>query len=291
LTPAKSIITPGRFLTFILLCLGIVAKEVADIHPDNPFREAEDRLQFAKALDRLKAAQSKNRATFTDFMNPQRGAVFLHQFMKMKISARLYGGYNDAERKMLGFAALYTEDERGDEALSDETFPIIPLTIAYNARFNKQLTHRDFLGAVLGLGLDRCKIGDIRISAKGAVMYTACEVADFIKENLIEVGRATVTATPHADLPDIETPGTQKRITSASLRLDAVVSEALHLSRSKAATLIESEKVFVNWALAKRTHQLVEGDTITVRQVGRLRVDEILGPTKKDRIALKITLY
>jgi len=254
------------------------------MHTDNPFRETEDRLLFAKALDRQKAAHIKNHATFTDFMNPQRSAVFLHQFAKMKVAAIVYGGYEDAERKMLGFAAP-------QEVLSNESFPIVPLTVVYNARFSKQLTHRDFLGAVLGLGLDRGKIGDIRLGASGTVMYVAQEVADFILESLIEVGRATVTVKSYENITDLEIPGTPKRITAASLRLDAIISEALHLSRSKAAALIESEKVFVNWALAKKTQQLCEGDTVTVRQVGRLKIDEIIGTTKKDRVALKITLF
>ena len=246
---------------------------------NNPFKETEDRLQFAKALDRLKAAQHKNQATFTDFMNPQRSVVFLQQFIKMKVSAILRGGYPDAERKMIGFEVM------------DEPFPIVPLAITYNSRFQKQLTHRDFLGAVLGLGLDRGKIGDIRIANTGAVMYVAQEVAEFITENLREVGRGSVRAMPNVELSGIEATGTMKRITVSSLRLDTVISTALHISRGKATDLIEGEKVFVNWAIGKKTRQLTEGDTVTVRQVGRIKIDEILGTTKKDRVALVITVF
>jgi len=242
-------------------------------------------------------------------MNPQRGAVFLRQFNKMKVTVKLYGGYEDAERKMLGFAAPEPEggllrrtssrpNEQDDfypipdgEALPEGAFPITPVTITYNTRFSKELTHRDFLGSVLGLGLDRGKIGDIRLVADGAVMYAAREVASFIAENLVEVGRATVTAAPNTNITDIKTPGIQKRITAASLRLDTIISEALHLSRSKVAALIEREKVFVNWVLAKKTLQLGEGDIVTVRQVGRLKIDEIIGATKKDRVALLITVF
>ena len=258
----------------------------SNLHTDNPFRETEDRLSFAKALDRLKAAQNKNHATFTDFMNPQRSVVFLQQFTKKGVAVRAYGGYDDAERMMLGFAAPYP-----DEPLSNGSFPITPLTITYNERFSRQLTHRDFLGAVLGLGLDRGKIGDIRIGESGAVMYAAQEVAGYITENLQQVGRTTVTATPYIELPGIETTGTEKRITVASLRLDAVISVAFYLSRGKASALIDSEKVFVNWSIAKKTLQLSAGDIVTIRGTGRLRIDTILGPTKKDRVALTITLF
>jgi len=251
---------------------------------ENPFRETEDRLLFAKALDRLKAAQYKNHATFTDFMNPQRSAMFLQRFSKMGVNAQIYGGYKDAERMMLGFAA-------DDGPLIYETFPITSLVITYNGRFSRLLTHRDFLGAVLGLGLDRGKIGDIQLTKSGAVMYTASEVAGFITENLLEVGRTSVVAKAHAEAPDLETVGTQKRITAASLRLDAVISTAFNLSRSKATALIEGEKVFVNWAIAKKTLLLSEDDIVTIRGTGRIKVDAICSPTKKDRIAIMITMY
>ncbi|MCL2571738.1 MAG: YlmH/Sll1252 family protein [Defluviitaleaceae bacterium] len=253
------------------------------MHMDNPFKETEDRLQFAKALDRFKAAQNRSHATFTDFMNPQRSVVFLQQFTKMKIEAQLYGGYEDAERKMIGFTSY--------EPLLDDNFPIIPLAISYNGRFSRQLTHRDFLGSVLGLGLDRGKIGDIRIGDSGAVMYVAHEVADFITESLCEVGRTSVTASRSTEVSGIETPGTQKRITVSSMRLDTVISTALHLSRGKAASLIEAEKVFVNWAIGKKTMQLSTDDIITVRKVGRIKIEQVIGTTKKDRIALVITVF
>jgi len=277
------------------------------MNPQNPFKEAEDRLQFAKALDCLKASQAKNHATFTDFLNPQRCVVFLQQFSKMHVEAKAYGGYEEAERKMIGFAppypkkatteyhyndiVIFPENAGQDGPLSNNSFPIQSLSVTYSGSFSKQLTHRDFLGAVLGLGIDRCVIGDIRISNSGAIMYVANQMAGFITESLHEVGRQTVTATPSTEASDIETPGTPKRITAASLRLDAVISSALHLSRSKAAALIEGEKVYINWALAKKTRQLSEGDIVTVRQVGRLRLDSISGPTKKDRVALLITLF
>jgi len=296
------------------------------MHTQNPFKDPEDRLQFAKALDRLKESQTKNRATFTDFLNPQMGAVFLQHFNKMKIQAKLYGGYQDAERQMLGIApqcpakafqgqshhGIYkayeeyeayeadeaynapqqaTNEDKTIDPLPENAFPITPLSITYNPRYVKQLTHRDFLGAVLGLGLDRCIIGDIRIGVSGAIMYAANSVTNFITESLKEVGRAAVTAQVNTNTPETQTPGTSKRITAASLRLDAVISAAMHLSRGKATVLIESEKVFVNWIPAKKTQQLAEGDIVTVRQLGRLRLDSIAGTTKKDRVALNITLY
>jgi len=253
---------------------------------ENPFRETEDRLLFAKALDRLKAAQQKNHATFTDFMNPQRSVIFLERLVKMGADAQVYGGYENAERMMLGFAPPYA-----DEPLIGGNFPIMPLAVAYNGRFSRRLTHRDFLGAVLGLGLDRGKIGDIQLTETGAVMYVASEVAGYITESLHEVGRTTVTVSVFTKPSETEATGTQKRITVASMRLDAIISVAFHLSRGKASALIESEKVFVNWAAAKKTLQLGEGDIVTIRGMGRVRIDTVCGATKKDRVAVIVTVF
>ena len=243
----------------------------------------------------------------------------MHQFTKRGVDAQIYGGYENAERMMLGFAPPYplpynSESSRGydneyrhghtsgninkdePEALPLETFPIQTLAITYNGQFSKQLTHRDFLGAVLGLGLDRGKIGDIRLGDSGAIMYVADEVASFITENLQEVGRTSVTAEVIAaqsteDLLGPETSGTSKRITVASLRLDAVISTAFHISRGKAATFIEAEKVFVNWAIGKKTQLLFAGDIVTIRGTGRVKIEEIYGQTKKDRVAIMITVF
>ena len=256
-----------------------------DMYGENPFRDAEDRLLFAKALDRFKASQYKNHAAFTDFMNPQRGVMFLQRFVKMGVNVGVYGGYEGAERMMLGFAPDYADGLAGGE------YPITPLAVAYNGRFSRALTHRDYLGAVLGLGIDRGKIGDIQLVESGAVMYVESDIAAYIMENLLDVGRTAVTVAVHTQVHSVEATGTQKRITVASLRVDAVIAVAFHLSRGKAAALIESEKVFVNWAVAKKTLQLGEGDIVTIRGMGRVRVDAAVGHTKKDRVVVMVTVF
>ena len=257
-----------------------------ELYGENPFRDAEDRLLFAKALDRFKASQYKNHAAFTDFMNPQRSVMFLQRFVKMGTNAGVYGGYEGAERMMLGFPAAYM-----DEVVAGDEYPITPLAVTYNGRFSRALTHRDFLGAVLGLGIDRGKIGDIQLVESGAVMYVGSDIAAYIVENLLEVGRTAVTVAVHTQAHSAEATGTQKRITVASLRVDAVIAVAFHLSRGKAAALIESEKVFVNWAVAKKTLQLSDGDIVTIRGMGRVRVDSTAGHTKKDRVVVMITVF
>ncbi|MCL2217955.1 MAG: YlmH/Sll1252 family protein, partial [Defluviitaleaceae bacterium] len=196
-----------------------------------------------------------------------------------------HGGHDNAERRMLGFFPETTADAKGDE------FPISPVSITYNERFSAPPTHRDYLGATLGLGLDRGKIGDILLGESGAVVYVITDVAAFICENLVQVKRTSVKASLDAPLPGTETPGVEKHITVPSLRLDAVLGAAFNISRGKSTALIESEKVFVNWKPAKKTRPIAPGDVITVRGLGRVKIDSLEGHTKKDRIILKITKF
>jgi len=253
------------------------------LNTENPFKEADDKLLFAKVLDKYTAAQKKHQRTHSDFLDPVRCASFMQTLERLHAGVFItaYGGYENAERKMIAFD---THD------VGYDSFPIVPLAVTYNERFSKAPTHRDYLGAVLGLGLDRGKIGDIRLADKGAVMYVSEEVAHFIAENLDQVGRVSVKVNAHQELGGLESTGVTKRITVPSMRLDAVLGSAFNLSRGKAATLIESEKVFVNWKPAKKTHNVAIGDAITVRGMGRITVDSQGGNTKKDRIVLEVTV-
>lgn len=245
---------------------------------ENPFKAPDDKLLFAKALDRLSAYEKKRQATFTDFLNPVQVAAFMQRLYGV-VS---FGGYAGAEREILGF---------GEQL--HENFPITPIIVTYNEKFSKAPTHRDYLGATLGLGLDRGKIGDIRLAEAGAIMYVSSDIAAYIAENLQQVGRVKVKTSvdPNKTLTGIGNTGQEKRVTVASLRLDAVLSAALNLSRGKVTALIDSDRVFVNWKPAKKTQSLNPGDNITVRGIGRIAVNDEGGRTKKDRIVLLITKF
>jgi len=246
---------------------------------ENPFKIPEERLLFAKVLDKYTSAEKKRVSTYTDFLDPVRCAAFmqvLQRYGSGDIFVASFGGYENAERKIIIFG--------------DSDALITPLAITYNEKFSKPPTHRDYLGAVIGLGLDRGKVGDIRIAESGAVMYVLSEVAHFIAENLTQAGRTRLNIKLGHELEGIEPTGKQKRITVASMRLDAVLSSALNFSRGKAAMFIESEKVFVNWKPAKKTHTVEVGDAITVRGIGRVTVDAQCGNSKRDRIVLEVTV-
>ena len=238
--------------------------------------EGEERLLFAKALDQAIFAMKRREPAFTDFMDRAKCARFRERLQGLReLEITLFGGTEDCERQMMGFFT---------EPLAAEEFPIKIVKIRRKSKKFGQtdLSHRDYLGSLLGLGIDRGKVGDILVAEDTAVCFVAEEISPYITAVLEQVSRTAVVAE--------ETEA--RRLTVASMRLDAVASEAFHLARGKTQTLIHAEKAQVNWNIVTSTsHLLKEGDLVSLRGFGRFRVKEIGGRTKKDRIGLEIEKY
>lgn len=249
--------------------------------------EGEERLLFAKALDQAMFAMKRRQPAFTDFMDRAKCARFQERLQGIReLQVTLYGGMEDCERQKMGFSA---------EEIAQEEFPIRVLKIRRKSRKFGQadLSHRDYLGSLLGLGIERSKIGDILVEEESAVCFVAEEIAPYITAVLEQVSRTAVVAEEIEDAEAIAKRQTEtKRITAASFRLDAVAGEVFHLSRAKVQALIGAEKAAVNWnTIVSSSYLLKEGDLVSVRGFGRFRVGEIGGKTKKDRVSLVIERY
>lgn len=249
--------------------------------------EGEERLLFAKALDQAIFAIKRREPAFTDFMDRAKCARFRERLQGLReLEITLFGGTEDCERQMMGFFT---------EPLAAEAFPIKIVKIRRKSKKFGQadLSHRDYLGSLLGLGIDRGKVGDILVAEDTAVCFVAEEISPYITAVLEQVSRTAVVAEETEQAEDIPQRQTEaRRLTVASMRLDAVASEAFHLARGKTQTLIHAEKAQVNWNIVTSTsHLLKEGDLVSLRGFGRFRVKEIGGRTKKDRIGLEIEKY
>lgn len=258
------------------------------VNIENPYKNLDEKLAFAKVLDKYHLTAKKHQPSHTDFLDAASTANFLQLLEKNKdphVYVQAIGGHTHAERRILQFDTI-------DFGLAPEDInpPISPIAVVYNAKFSTAPSHRDYLGAVLGLGLERTKIGDIVLSTNGATIYAATDIAYYIEETLTQVGRVTVKATVGNTLTSQEKPAEIKRINVPSLRLDAVLGAGLNLSRGKATALIDAEKVYVNWKLPKRIGTVAIGDTITIRGMGRIIINAQMGNTKKDRIVLEVAV-
>lgn len=251
--------------------------------------EGEERLLFAKALDQALFAMKRRQPAFTDFMDRAKCARFAERLRGIReLQVTLFGGTEDCERQMMGFSPA-------EEELPLDEFPIKVIKIRRKSKKFGQtdLSHRDYLGSILGLGIDRGKVGDILVAEDSAVCFVAEEISPYITAVLEQVSKTAVVAEETEGADAVPLRQTEiKRLTVASMRLDAVAGEAFHLARGKVQTLIGGEKAAVNWSIVTNTsHLLKEGDMVSLRGFGRFRIKSIGGKTKKDRIGLEIEKY
>ncbi len=173
-----------------------------------------------------------------------------------------------------------------------DDFQLCVLGVRYASKF-VQLKHPDVLGALLHLGLDRTKFGDIRIDSEMVQFVVAQEVADYVRANLTTIGKSKATVIEVAEqqlIGESNDPWLESVVTTSSLRLDTVIASCYPaISRQKAAMLIEAGRVKVNYTVREQNaFELQEHDLLSIRGVGRLVLLSIEGHTKKEKVRLKI---
>lgn len=243
---------------------------------------------FKGRINELAAASAlSGRFTFTDFLTPAQRSYILKNERSLPAEINFFGGYEAAERVIAGFGSLA-------ESEYEVPYPISILHIrARNTKFSDKLTHRDFLGAVLNLGIERKLTGDILTNKDEGWIFVLSHIADFIEENLTQVKHTSVAVSRVLSLPDalISSPESVYIITP-SLRLDAVISKVFCFSRKDAEKLIASEKVFVNSLVkTKSTYELKEGDLVSARGFGRFRYKESRGDTRKGNMKILVEKF
>ncbi|MBO5929937.1 MAG: hypothetical protein J6Q27_01415 [Clostridia bacterium] len=221
---------------------------------------------------------------FSRFVSPHDLMVFQTNYRPSPfVSVSCFGGAADCERVQIGFFPDFLEPE-------NSAFPISPLLISDASG----LSHRDILGAALGLGIKREMLGDIFIDDKQAVLMCDSQVSDFLLLNFNAVGRKKVTVSlcPKETAISLEKKFMITRHVIASMRLDAVVGAAANLSRSEAAATILGGNVSVNFVeTADLSKKLCVGDVFSIRHHGRFVLETICGETKKGRLAVELKKY
>lgn len=254
----------------------------------------EEKILAARAQDLIRKCDSDNCPVFSDFLSDREKEIVLCKARELGAAGSVitFGGFPDAERTMAGFFpdyCLYMEKEE----LLDE-FPIVMLEIKCSGF--REHNHRDFLGSVLGLGLERFVVGDIIVGENGcnAFVFVHERIADFLVENLKLVGRdgVKVAVCPQSCVTDIKVKTEQINGTAASLRADALISEVLNLSRDKTVKLIEAGLVTVDHApVTEKSTEIGQGSIFTVRGYGKYRLSGVGDRNRKDRIRFTVEKY
>ena len=172
--------------------------------------------------------------------------------------------------------------------------PFVCLKIApANRRFAEELTHRDYLGAIMNLGIERSMIGDIVLQEGNAWVFVMEKMSRYLAENLTMIRHTSVITEITSDFSDLPEPETEEVSgTVSSVRLDSVVALCARLSRTKAAVYIEGEKVSVNGAVCTNVSlNLRGGEILSIRGIGKFRFGEPGNLTKKGRTSVVVYRY
>lgn len=245
---------------------------------------------MAKLLDKAEFAAKAHRLVHSDFLDPhqvQLAEKLLSSVCTCEYS--FFGGFAMAERAVVLFRPEFIGD---DEWLRFQDEMIKSIEIKPLCR--NTLSHRDYLGALMSLGIRREVTGDILVREESCSIIVLSEIAQYITENLFKVGNIGVDVTI-SGIMELSTPEpkiSEIKTTVAALRLDSLCAHSFGLSRSKAAEFIKAGKVQLNWeATLSVDKQVREGDTVSLRGKGKAVLDKVGGRTKKDRIAISIKKF
>lgn len=242
--------------------------------------EEDKKLIMSQLLDKILLVEKNFTIETTDFLDLYEvylATSILNRFSE--VSYKIYGGYDNCERSVIAIYPDYIYD-------IDNKVTIFKTRLKYT-----EIKHKDILGSIMSLGIDRKKIGDIIINDTFCYFIIKNEVADYVEFNLNKIGRNNIKLTKVDEISYIKENFILKEYIISSLRLDSFLSSILGISRTKTASLIESDKVKVNFKIInKLAFQLKEKDIISVRKYGRFIFNEIKGKTKKDNYIVKIKI-
>lgn len=240
----------------------------------------EDKILLSKAEDVIELSQLRHKPCYLGFLNEREAYIINNSFSYAADNITYYGGYEGAMRTVM-CSFPYEKPEYSD-------FPIE--SVYFSFRESDKLSHRDFLGALLSLGIDRSCVGDIIVNNGCAVVFIKTEIADFVKGQIFKIGRVGVKILDCAPVEfSIINSFEELNLIVSSMRLDVIVAAITRLSREKTASLILSGKVICNYVQTQNvSSKLDAGDILSIRGYGKYVINEQFGLTKNSRIKLLI---
>ena len=254
---------------------------------DKIAQNAEDKVLLAKIWDKINAGIRKNIIANTGFLSLRELDMTRYLFGYLP-GLYAFGGYGDAERKMLVYLPEYLEES----SLMEEDSPLVCLRATFYD--GDSPSHRDFLGALMGAGIARETVGDICVSKGSCDFFVTAEIAPYVLQNFIGAGRTKLHLSQiPLDAVQIDEPETKEiRDTVASVRLDSIIASGFRMGRSAAAQYITAGKAAIDGLPCEKPDKSVpEGAKVSVRGLGKIKLKTVGGQTKKGRISVVIDRY
>lgn len=253
-------------------------------------KDEEERILLARALDKMEQARNRSIPAHTGFLSPAQQAALTDLLAACGHPNHLFfGGFTGAERAVCAFLPDWQSDT---DWLADEELPVAAIRCTFPK--NSGLTHRDFLGGLMGIGITREKLGDILVGDGTCDILVLREAQTIVLDQFSSAGRyrLSLSPLPLEELKTVEAEVKHIRDTVATLRLDAVLSSGFSIARGKAAALIQTGKVSVNHRECLKPDKLVgEGDILTCRGMGKCILTSVLGQSKKGRTMIEMERY
>ena len=257
------------------------------------YKKQDDKMCLSQVLDKIEFSRTREKVEYTDFLDMYQISLVENFLRKIRFdNCQLFGGYDESERKIL---IVYPEKYNEKMIEKNYTKMLKIVRVELPEEEHGKYAHRNYLGGIVKLGLKREKVGDILVSNDGADIIVVDDFAEILKNELPSLTRFENSKINLEELSDIrkkEIKIEEISIIVPSLRLDNIVSDLARTSRSKAAEIINQERVFVNGQNeTKLSKQVKLNDVITIRGKGRFIIKEFTGTTRSGRTVIKIEKY
>lgn len=236
----------------------------------------EDKLIISKAKDTIYLSQKRFSPCYYGFLNEHQAQLIKDRIPHLE-DCVFWGGFDDAQRVIFGSNTQNKAD-----------FPIVAIKFTYKKEF--KLNHRDFLGALMAVGIDRTTVGDILTFEGYSIVFVKSEIAQYVLREVSKIGRVGISSSVQ-DIDEINFVSDFEIIdlTVSSLRLDVLVSALCNLSREKSQSLIKADFVSVNHRITDNVSaNLKVGDVITIRKYGKFVFTEEKGFSKKGKFRISV---
>ncbi|MBQ3414031.1 MAG: hypothetical protein IJH39_01495 [Clostridia bacterium] len=257
------------------------------------YRRQEEKMCLSQVLDKIEFSKTREKIESTDFLDMYQISIVENFLRKIKFQNYcLYGGHSEAERKIL---IVFPEKYNMNMVEKNYTKIVKAIRIKLPEDDIGKFNHRNYLGGIVKLGINREKVGDILVFDNGADIIVKNETAEILKTELQTLTRfqnATMEIIEITDIRKQEIKIEEIKIIVPSLRLDNIVSDLAKTSRTKAVQIIDSERVFINGQCeTKQSKSVKVQDIITIRGKGRFVIKEISGTTRSGRPVLVVEKY
>ena len=249
----------------------------------NHIRDMELKQSVKKVLDLCEQTIRSHRMRHSKFLTPNVLAALSGILPQLsEINYTMTSLNEEAERRILYVYPSYEEFENQDFVLSIvKAKPVYP---------EQSLSHRDYLGSILSLGIERENIGDIVFDEEqNAYIIVIKPMDEFLLSNFNKVRHTKILLSIVDEIPKIERKYERKIINIASFRLDSIVAGLLNLSREKSQRLIQSGDVRVDFVEEKNNSKMIAAPSVlSIRGFGKFKIGEFISETKKNRLRLEV---